>query len=73
MTKWKTTMIRITDVSIVAKIIHERDDHYSFQTTEPVMLDTLNERLTEYLEQCPNQTTEQFNDQMEDYDDQPSS
>lgn len=51
-------------------VIHERDDHYSFQTTEPVTLETLNDRLTKFLEQCPSQTKEQFIEQMEDLDDQ---
>ena len=51
-------------------ILHERDDHYSFQTTEPVTLEDLNVRLTDYLEQCPKQTKEQFIEQMEDFDDQ---
>lgn len=51
-------------------VLHERDDHYSMQTTEPVHLSVLNERLTEFLESCPSQTKEQFIEQMEDLDDQ---
>jgi hypothetical protein len=31
-------------------VIHERDDHYSLQTTEPIPLETLNQRLTKFLE-----------------------
>lgn len=51
-------------------VLHERDDHYSMQTTEPVSLDTLNERITELLETSPVQTKQQFIEQMEDLDDQ---
>lgn len=51
-------------------VIHERDDHYSLQTTEPITLDIFNQRLTQFLEASPNQTKEQFIAQMEDYDDQ---
>ena len=72
---WKgdTTVYRLQEGNQLPDelvIIHERDDHYSFQTTEPVALATFNERLTQYLEQCPSQTKEQFIDQMEDLDDQ---
>jgi hypothetical protein len=41
-------------------LLHERDDHYSLQTDEPIALDTFNERLTELLEQCPSQTLPNF-------------
>ena len=51
-------------------VIHERDDHYSLQTTESITLETFNQRLTDFLQSSPNQTKEQFIAQMEDYDDQ---
>ena len=51
-------------------VIHERDDHWSMQTREPVTLDSLNDTLTELLENAPKQTKEQFLDQMADLDDQ---
>ena len=51
-------------------VLHERDDHYSLQTDEPVSLELLNSRLTELLEQCPSQTRDQFVEQLEDPDDQ---
>jgi hypothetical protein len=49
---------------------HERDDHFSLQTDEPIALQTLNERLTNLLVQCPTQTLPQFIAQLEDVDDQ---
>mmetsp|Transcript_39089 Transcript_39089/g.55031 ORF Transcript_39089/g.55031 Transcript_39089/m.55031 type:complete len:154 (+) Transcript_39089:14-475(+) len=51
-------------------LLHERDDHYSLQTDEPVTLETLNSRITEVLAECPTQTRDQFVDQLEDPDDQ---
>jgi hypothetical protein len=51
-------------------VLHERDDHYSLQTTEPVTLETLNDRITKLLENCPTQTRDQFVAQLEDPDDQ---
>lgn len=51
-------------------LLHERDDHYSLQTDEPVTLDTLNDRITALLETCPTQTRDQFVAQLEDPDDQ---
>mmetsp|Transcript_5306 Transcript_5306/g.11732 ORF Transcript_5306/g.11732 Transcript_5306/m.11732 type:complete len:101 (+) Transcript_5306:179-481(+) len=51
-------------------VLHERDDHYSLQTEEPVELDELNQRLTSFLEELPSQTRDQFVDQLEDPDDQ---
>lgn len=51
-------------------VLHERDDHYSMQTREPVLLETLNARITELLERSPVQTKEQFIENMEDFDDQ---
>ena len=51
-------------------VLHERDDHYSLQTDEPVTLETLNERLTDFLGTLPSQTRDQFVDQLEDPDDQ---
>ena len=51
-------------------VLHERDDHYSLQTDEPVELETLNDRLTEFLKTLPTQTRDQFVEQLEDPDDQ---
>ncbi len=51
-------------------LFHEHSDHYSLQTAEPVDLDTLNKRMTEFLETLPKQTVQQFMEQMEDVDDQ---
>ena len=51
-------------------LLHERDDHYSMQTDEPVPLETLNERITNLLKECPTQTRDQFVEQLEDPDDQ---
>lgn len=51
-------------------VIHERDDHWSMQTTKPVTLEALNQTLTQLLEEAPTQTREQFQEQMDDLDDQ---
>mmetsp|Transcript_40402 Transcript_40402/g.84077 ORF Transcript_40402/g.84077 Transcript_40402/m.84077 type:complete len:159 (-) Transcript_40402:201-677(-) len=51
-------------------VIHERDDHWSMQTREPTTLESLNQTLTELLEDAPTQTREQFQEQMDDLDDQ---
>jgi len=51
-------------------VLHERDDHYSLQTAEPVTLEELNQRITALLEECPSQTRDQFVAQLEDPDDQ---
>jgi hypothetical protein len=51
-------------------VLHDRDDHYSLQTDEPVQLQTLNERITALLETLPTQTRDQFVEQLEDPDDQ---
>ena len=51
-------------------VLHERDDHYSLQTDEPVPLEELNSKLTHFLETLPKQTRDQFVDQLEDPDDQ---
>jgi hypothetical protein len=51
-------------------VLHERDDHFSLQTDEPIALETLNERLTDLLVQCPTQTLPQFIAQLEDVNDQ---
>lgn len=51
-------------------VLHERDDHYSLQTDNPVTLETLNGKLTAFLETLPTQTRDQFVDQLEDPDDQ---
>ncbi|KAL7574991.1 hypothetical protein ACA910_010809 [Epithemia clementina (nom. ined.)] len=51
-------------------VIHERDDHYSMQTTIPVELDELNDKITKIMEEAPQQTREQFLEQYYDEDDQ---
>lgn len=51
-------------------ILHERDDHYSLQTDTPILLEKLNEKMTNLLSECPTQTLPQFIAQLEDYDDQ---
>lgn len=51
-------------------VLHERDDHWSMQPREPCTLESLNQSLTELLENSPAQTREQFQEQMEDLDDQ---
>ena len=53
-------------------VLHERDDQFSLQTSEPVPLETLNDRITAVLAECPTQTLEQFIEQLEDPDDQDS-
>ena len=51
-------------------LIHERDDHYSLQTTVPIELQEFNDKLTKLLEEAPKQTVQQFRELMEDEDDQ---
>ena len=51
-------------------VLHERDDHYSLQTTEPIELEELNQKMTDFLETLPSQTRDQFVEQLEDPDDQ---
>jgi hypothetical protein len=51
-------------------ILHEHSDHYSLQTDRPILLETLNEKMTSLLNECPTQTLPQFIAQLEDYDDQ---
>jgi len=51
-------------------VYHEHSDHYSLQTSEPILFESFNERLTKFLESLPVQTREQFLNQMEDIDDQ---
>ena len=51
-------------------LFHEHTDHYSLQTAEPVDLDTLNKRMTEFLETLPKQSLQQFIEQLEDDEDQ---
>lgn len=51
-------------------VLHERDDHYSLQTDEPIALDELNQKMTRLLETLPSQTKEQFIEQLEDENDQ---
>lgn len=41
-------------------VLHERDDHYSYEQVTP---DTLNSRMTDFLTQLPSQTRDQFVDQ----------
>ncbi|CUF53889.1 Hypothetical protein, putative [Bodo saltans] len=51
-------------------VLHEHSDHYSLQTSEPITLDALNAKMTEFLKTIPSQTREQFFAQMADEDDQ---
>jgi hypothetical protein len=51
-------------------VLHERDDHYSLQTDAPILLDELNEKMTDFLITLPSQTRDQFVAQLEDPDDQ---
>jgi hypothetical protein len=51
-------------------VLHERDDHWSLQTTVPVPLDDFNATLTELLQSAPAQTRQQFIEQLEDLNDQ---
>lgn len=53
-------------------VFHEHTDHYSMQTTEPIDLDSLNDKLTEFLKTLPSQTKQQFIEQYDDIDDQDS-
>mmetsp|Transcript_22369 Transcript_22369/g.33284 ORF Transcript_22369/g.33284 Transcript_22369/m.33284 type:complete len:157 (-) Transcript_22369:280-750(-) len=67
------TVFRLSEGLVVPDgliLLHERDDHYSLQTDEPVPLETLNERITRLLQECPTQTRDQFVAQLEDPDDQ---
>jgi hypothetical protein len=51
-------------------LLHEHSDHYSLQTSEPITLDALNTKMTEFLMTIPRQTRDQFFAQMADEDDQ---
>lgn len=51
-------------------VIHEHTDHYSLQTTEPVTLPELNERMTKLLASCMHSTREQFLEAQNDENDQ---
>jgi hypothetical protein len=51
-------------------ILHEHSDHYSLQTDTPILLEKLNEKMTNLLSECPTQTLPQFIAQLEDFDDQ---
>jgi hypothetical protein len=51
-------------------IYHEHTDHYSLQTTDPITLSELNQKMTEFLETLPSMTKQQFIEQMNDIDDQ---
>eukprot|EP00052_Salpingoeca_macrocollata_P033836 m.9700 g.9700 ORF g.9700 m.9700 type:complete len:149 (-) comp5621_c0_seq1:86-532(-) len=46
-------------------LLHEHSDHYSLQTTEPVTLDQLNERMTEFLQALPAVSREEFFDELD--------
>jgi hypothetical protein len=68
-----TTVYRMHEGLVVPDgliVLHERSDHYSLQTDEPVTPDTFNKRLTAFLETLPHQTLGQFVEQMQDIDDQ---
>lgn len=49
---------------------HEHSDHWSVQTTVPIPLPELNQKLTELLAGLPRQSREEFFAQYEDEDDQ---
>ena len=51
-------------------VIHEHSDHYSMQTTQPIPLPELNEKMTELLATCLSSTKEQFLEALDDEDDQ---
>ena len=51
-------------------LIHEHSDHYSMQTSEPIDLQSFNDKLTKFLQNLPSQTKEQFIEQYDDVDDQ---
>ena len=51
-------------------VFHEHSDHYSLQTTVPIPLPILNEKLTQLLANSVSVTKEQFLDAQEDEDDQ---
>lgn len=51
-------------------LLHEHSDHYSLQTSVPVPLDKLNQKLTEFLQTLPSQSKEEFIEWFDDVDDQ---
>lgn len=52
-------------------VLHERDDHYSMQTTEPCTLEELNQKITNLIQEIGDyQTLDQFIDQLLDEEDQ---
>jgi hypothetical protein len=54
-------------------LLYQRHDHhYSLQTDEPVKLEILNQRMTDFLRTCPTQTLDDFVDMLEDDHDQDS-
>jgi hypothetical protein len=51
-------------------LLHEHSDHYSLQTSEPITLEALNTKMTDFFKTLPRQTRDQFFAQMADEDDQ---
>jgi hypothetical protein len=51
-------------------VIHEHSDHYSLQTTKPIPLPDLNDKITDLLDSCISVTKEQFLAEQEDEDNQ---
>ena len=51
-------------------VLHEHSDHYSMQTTKPITLDELNEKMTQLLSTVTSVTRDEFLAQLEDEDDQ---
>jgi hypothetical protein len=51
-------------------VIHEHSDRYSMQTTVPIALAELEDKMTALLAECPSSTKEQFLAALDDEDDQ---
>jgi hypothetical protein len=51
-------------------LYHEHSDHYSLQTREPIPLEELDQRMTQFLKSLPSQNRDQFLESLEDMDDQ---
>jgi len=54
------TMMGGTQLPDGLVLIHEHSDHYSLQTTTPIPLAELNNKLTQLLESLPSATREDF-------------
>jgi hypothetical protein len=51
-------------------VFHEHSNHYSLQTTVPIPLPDLNDKMTDFLAGCISVTKEQFLEAQDDEDDQ---